>query len=263
MSEAVSSAKILEVRKEFTDFVDKISGYWCNDTVLTELMTRRNYDTQEMYNTLKDVGLFKCDSLTELTYFVPKSTETLQKWGIITSNGDYILKGRYTVPIRDIAGNVTALVGWFPDNRKYITTPTYGFCRDAQFFNIECYADCMDNHDGVVYLVEGIFDTLSLRSLGFSALGNMGLEMSPFKTQILRRFNKVIAIPDNDNAGRSANPFCTRLSKRKPWDIENDSVFVTLPQGVKDIDDFIKYYDCFEDLDSCKNARMFKKLKEE
>lgn len=263
MSDAVSSVEISKVRAEFTDFVDKVSTYLCNDMVLTELMDRRHYTSQEMYNTLKEVGLFKCDELSDMTFLAPKSYDTFQKWGIVTSTGDFILKGRYIVPIRDIEGKVTALVGWFPDSRKYITTPTYGFCRDAQFFNIECYADCIKNRNGVVYLVEGIFDTLSLRSLGFSALGNMGLEMSLFKTQILRRFGKVIAIPDNDKAGRSANPYCVRSKGRKPWLIENDRVFVTLPEGVKDIDDFIKYYECYDDLVSCENAHYIKKLKEE
>lgn len=263
MGEVVNITELKKVRDEFTDFVDKISGYWCTDTVVTELMQMRRYNTQEMYNTLKEVGLFKCDNLSDITYFLYKDAATLQRWGIMTAKGDYLLKGRYVIPIRDISGKVTALVGWFPDNRKYITTPTYGFCRDAQFFNIECYADCMKRNNGVVFLVEGIFDTLSLRSLGFSALGNMGLEMSPFKTQILRRFGKVIAIPDNDNAGRSVNPFYHHTSKRNPWQIDNEKVFVTLPEGVKDIDDFIKEFDCYEDLISCRDARFLKKLKED
>lgn len=266
MSDAVSSAKIAEVRDGFTAFVDKISNYWCNDLVLTELMDRRRYTTQEMYDTLKEVGLFKVDTLSDLTYFTNDSLESFKDWGLVTANNDYLLKGRFTVPIRDITGKVTALVGWYPDNRKYITTPTLGFVRDAQFFNIECFQSCMENNDGVVYLVEGIFDTLSLRSLGFSALGNMGLDLSPFKTQILRRFGKVIAIPDNDKAGKSVNPYCNRFStksKKSTWVIENDCVFVGLPAGVKDIDDFIKEFDCYEDLNLCKDARFFRKLRED
>lgn len=266
MSDAVNSTELLKVREGFTDFVDKVSDYWCTDDVLTELMTMRKYDTQEMYNTLKDIGVFRCSTISDLTYFIPTDTETLQKWGLITSSGDFLLKGRFVVPIRDITDKVTALVGWYPDNRKYITTPTYGFCRDAQFFNIECYVDCMKSNDGVVYLVEGIFDTISLRSLGFSALGNMGLEMSSLKTQILKRFNKVVAIPDNDKAGRSANPYCRGISNKSkiaPWIIENNNVFVQLPNKVKDVDDFIKEFECYDDLYSCRNAKVFKKLKED
>lgn len=265
MSEVVSSAELGKIRDDFTDFVAKVSSYWSADSVITELMSMRGYSNQEMFDTLKDVGLFKVDNLSDLTYFTSADNALLKQWGLITSNGDYLLKGRYTVPIRDISGKVTALVGWYPDNRKYITTPSVGFVRDTQFFNMECYETCMKQNKGVVYLVEGIFDTLSLRSLGFSALGNMGLDLSPFKTQILRRFGKVIAIPDNDKAGQSVNPYYSHFSnkKRSPWRIENDCVFIGLPAGVKDIDDFVKEFDCYDDLLSCKDARLFKKLKED
>lgn len=266
MSDAVSSAEILKVREGFTAFVEKVTKCWSTDAVITELMDLREYTSQEMFNTLKEVGVFKVDSLSDLTYFAPESTENLQKWGLLTSTGEFILKGRYIVPIRDICSDVTALVGWYPDNRKYITTPSFGFTRDAQFFNIECFESCMKNDGGTVFLVEGIFDTLALRSLKFSALGNMGLDLSAIKVQILKRFGKVIAIPDNDTAGKSVNPYCNRFtnkSKRSPWNIENEVVFVGLPAGVKDVDDFIKYFDCYDDLLSCKDSRYFKKLKED
>lgn len=267
MVEVVSSEKVKQVRLGLTDFTDNVARKWSTDEVILECMAMRKYSSKEMFNTLKEIGLFKCDYLTDLTYFSPTTTEEeMRDWGILTQSGDFLLKGRYVVPIRDIAGNVTAWVGWFPDNRKYITTPTVGFSKDGQFFNIECYKKCIEENKGTVYLVEGIFDTLSLRSLGFSALGCMGLTLSVFKTQMLRRFGKVIAIPDNDKAGKSVNPYTCSLypgSKNAPWDILNDSVFVQLPNGVKDVDDFVKEFDCVEDLKSCETAKGLKKLSEE
>ena len=112
---------------------------------------------------------------------------------------------------------------------------------------------------GLVYLVEGIFDTLSLRSLGFPVLGNMGLDMSLMKTEILSRFGKVIAIPDNDNAGRGTNPYLSGISgkgKKMAWTIKNENVIVKLPKGVKVSDDFIKGFYCFEDLLRCQKAKF-------
>lgn len=260
-------AKLKRVRDELTAFVDRISLQCTTDDIIYELMLRRKYTSQQMFDTLKEVGIFKLDYISELMMLDPSVTaEQLKDWGLITENGDYILKGRYTVPIRDISGKVAALVGWYPDIKKYITSPTFGFSRDAMFFNMDCYKHSILNWDGTVYLVEGIFDTLSLRSLGFPALGDMGLEMGSLKTQILTRFKKVIAIPDNDKAGRSVSRFTNRVSgksKKFIWKIENEHVFVTLPKGVKDVDDFIKEFDAYEDLLSCQSNKFIKKLKED
>ncbi len=257
--------RLKSVRAELSVFVKKLTNFGCTENVLHELMVRRNYTTQKMYDTLKELGIFKFDYISELKMVDPTVTdEQLKLWGVMTESGEYILKGRYVVPIRDIAGKVTALVGWYPDVKKYVTTPTYGFIRDAQFFNIECYKHSITACNGVVYLVEGIFDAISLRSLGLPALGNMGLEMSPLKTQMLLRFKKVIAIPDTDNSGKGVCPYTARVSGKKKkfvWDIENDHVFVSLPKGVKDVDDFIKEFDCYDDLVSCQSSKLIKKLK--
>ena len=83
--------------------------------------------------------------------------------------------------------------------------------------------------------------------------------MSLMKTEILTRFNKVIAIPDNDKAGMGTNPYLNRISgkaKKVEWLIKNEHVIVQLPRGVKDSDDFIKGYYCFEDLLRCQKAKF-------
>lgn len=259
--------KLVKVREELTEFFNRVSKVFSTEEVIRDLMVKRKYNREEMYNTLKEVGLFKCDYISELRMVDHNVTdEQLKLWGIMTESGDYILSGRYVVPIRDINNKVTALVGWYPDQRKYITTPTFGFSKDAQFFNIECYKDCIENHNGIVYLVEGIFDTLALRSQGLSAIGNMGLEMSIIKTQILNRYNKVIAIHDNDNAGRKTSPFTNKgvgKNAKFIWKIETEHVFVDLPNGVKDVDDFIVFYECKEDLERCADKSLLVKLKDD
>ncbi len=274
-------AKVYEVRQCLTEVVDVLSSKLCTDELISELMLARNYHispyAEQIYSMLEDVGVFKLDYFSELQMLVPNLTvEQGIDTGLIDKNEVFLLKGRYCVPIRDIAGLVTAVVGWLPDSnnaRKYVTTPTYGFSKEGQFFNIECFEQSMngdypkeeglEDSKGLVYLVEGIFDTLALRALGFPALGNMGTDMSLIKSEILSRFGKVVAIPDNDNAGRGTNRYLNRVSGKKSksaWLIKNDNVIVQLPQGVKDVDDFIKGYYCLEDLLRCQRVNYKIKL---
>lgn len=278
--------KVIEVRNGLTDLVDKLIKVFSTDEVISEVMSLRKYTTspysEAMEKTLREVGVFKLDYVSDIEIVEPEITmEQLKLYGLVDRNGNYLLQGRYAIPIRDINGLVTAVVGWYPDVKKYVTTPTYGFSKDGQFFNIECYAKSFDGDypkykdestgeilesRGLVYLVEGIFDTLSLRSLGFPALGNMGLDMSMAKTEILTRFGKVIAIPDNDNAGRGTNKYLNGFSgknKNMSWLIKNENVVVQLPKGVKDSDDFIKGYYCLEDLLLCQKAKYKINLNED
>lgn len=258
---------VIKVRKELTAFYDKISKVYCTDDVILSLMKERGYASQEMYDTLKEVGITYVTYLSDLLLFADASEQQLEDWGLLDKNGNYLLSSRYVVPIRDIEGYVCALVGWDPmgGSRKYVTTPTVGFNRDTTFFNIDNYADKRyNNDDNCVYVVEGIFDTLSLRSLGLRALGNMGLQMSSIKIEILLRWGKVVAIPDNDKAGRSVNPiYNSDTSTKGMWEIKNDHVFVILPLGVKDVDDFIKEFDCIDDLRGCESAQIIKKITED
>lgn len=260
---------VKQVRSELSKFFDKACEVYCTDQLVLELMQHRGYGSQRMFDTLKEIGVFKVDHLSELVLMIPNITDKqLKDWGLVNDSGTFILGGRYVLPIRDIAGNVIALVGWHPQggSRKYVTTPTLGFSRDASFFNLDCYKLAWEKWNGTVYLVEGIFDTISLRSLGLASLGMQGLEMSPIKTQILSRFGKVIAIPDNDSSGRSVNPLTNAFSGKSSkfiWNIQNEHVFVQLPKGVKDVDDFVNGFDAYDDLIACQNSKYLKKLKED
>jgi DNA primase len=281
-----SFEKVLKVRQGLTDLVDKLINVFSTDEVISEVMSMRKYTTspyaEAIEKTLREIGVFKLDYVSDILIVSPEiSQEDLKQFGLVDRNGNYLLSGRYTIPIRDISGNVTALTGWYPDVKKYVTTPTYGFSKDGQFFNMECYSKSFNGDypkykdeetgevlesKGLVYLVEGIFDTLSLRALGFPALGNMGLDMSLIKTEILTRFGKVIAIPDNDNAGKGTNKYKNAFSgkgKNVSWLIKNENVVVQLPKGVKDSDDFIKGYYCLEDLLLCQKAKFKINLNED
>lgn len=258
--------QVVKARASLTKYFRQVCDVFGKDAVIFELMAHRNYYTEDMYDTLKEIGVFKVDNLSELTLLCPASNEDLRKWGLVNEDGNFILRGLYVVPIRDIGGMVIALVGWNPNggSRKYVTTPTVGFSRDTSFFNYDTYALSWEEYDGLVFLVEGIFDAIALKSIGLPVLAVMGLEMSAIKAEMLNRFSKVVAIPDNDSAGRSVSPYTNGVSgksKRFVWRIPKTGVFVTLPQGVKDNDDLVRDYDCKEELLECRNAKFIKRLK--
>lgn len=258
--------QVVKARKGLTEYFYRVCETFGKDEVIYELMSYRKYYTEDMFDTLKELGVFKVDSLSDLMLFCPVDNESLQKWGLVNEDGNFILRGLYVVPIKDIAGVIIALVGWNPNSgsRKYVTTPTIGFSRDTSFFNFDAYALSWEKFDGLIFLVEGIFDAIALRSIGLPAMAVMGLEMSSIKSEMLNRFKKVVAIPDNDRAGRSVSPYTNGVSgkgKKFIWRLPKTAVFVVLPKGVKDNDDLVRDFDCRDTLLDCQNAVMLKKLK--
>lgn len=255
-------AKLRTVRSELTHYVDVITKAFFSEDVVYELMCMRHYNSEAMFNTLCAVGMFRFNTLSDLLAIANVDKQKLIDWGITLPNGFCGLEKRFVVPIRAVNGEVVALVGYYPDSRKYITTPTFGFSREACFFNSELYESGANALGCDTFLVEGIFDSLSLRSLGFPALGNMGLPLSVYKRSVLRRYKNIIAIPDNDLAGMSTIPMLNKLSgktKKNIWMIDNPHVFVRLPKGVKDIDDLVKGYDCAEALsNACHGSLIYK-----
>ena len=72
---------------------------------------------------------------------------------------------RFIIPVDDIAGHTVALIGYYPDYKKYITTPSPFFSKECMFFNFrQAYDLSIQEFGGLVFLVEGIFDCLSLRA---------------------------------------------------------------------------------------------------
>ena len=252
-------ALLKRVRKEFTELTEYAVKLGCTDDTLDELMFLRRYG-EDMRQTLRNFGLFKLMSLDDLRVYVTAargkdfSDEFYSKSGLYTEEGNFLLSGRYIVPIRDISGEVTSWVGWFPDSRKYVTTPTFGFSKSAQLFNIDSYKDCWRRNKGVTFLVEGIFDTIALTSLGFSAIGNMGTDFTGVKAEMLNRYAKVVAICDNDEAGDKTNPYSRGMSKGA-WVLPKNHAVVRLFYGVKDADDLVREYDCREALQKSLESR--------
>lgn len=244
---------VQHVRKLLTRLVDILCANFGSEDVVSELCMMRKYTDPRMFALLASKKVFKMPTLSDIQILASAQGITLdpalmRHLGLIDDSGNYFLEYRYVLPLRNYGGTVIALVCWYPDKRKYITTGTLGFTNTATFFNQESYTKAYKFPDGVsrVFVVEGIFDALSIESLGYCAFGNQGLAMSSIKKEMLTRFDKVYFIPDNDKPGRKSSKF-TCLRSSHLWDIPNSTV-IQLSGACKDMDDFIKMYGV-QDLD--------------
>lgn len=181
--------------------------------------------------------------------------ELAPELGLTTKTERFLLDERFIIPVRDIIGNLVTLIGYYPDNKKYITVPAPFFSKDVLFFNIDhAYKLSMQKFNGVVFLVEGIFDCLSLRSIGLPVLATMGSTVSLLKKELLKIFKKVIYIPDNDAVGRRA---LNRRDSVFGWNVPDNatgirlsgSIIINDEEGaskqlkIKDVDNLVSWFE--------------------
>ena len=141
-------------------------------------------------------------------------------------------------------GNILALIGWYPDEKKYITTPSKYFSRKHLFFGLEQLAH--SKHNNIAFVCEGIFDSISLRSLGYPAYATMGVELTKSKQLLYPLLGRtVIGVSDRDRAGsvvRDTDKW--KCSKYLTWvgeyEVEDDEIENI---RIKDIDDLVKLFD--------------------
>jgi DNA primase len=209
------------------------------EQLVTEICERRGYKNVKRWQKLfAEVDVAKVNSETFSVAVLRKALP--EELGLFGNNG-FLLDNSYMIPIRDMKGNILALVGWIP-GKKYITTPAAYFDRSCLFFGMEQFSDynprLAKNTMHSFFVVEGIFDSLSLRSLGFKCLGNMGIDSSKTKTSLYALCRKVVGIPDGDKAGRS-------VIEQNKWNIPLVGGYVQIPfnaadYNIKDVDDIIK-----------------------
>ena len=238
---------VRDTREVLSQLVGILSEYSGGSDTIDELCERRHYHDERMINLLKSKQIFLMPSLSDIQILAQASglnltPQMLRSTGLVGDNGEFWLQDRYAIPLRNYSGDVMALVCWFPDKRKYITTGTLGFSSTTTFFNQDSWKRARLQNSGqtVAFVVEGIFDALSIESLGYCAFGNQGLALSPVKKEMLSRFDRVYFIPDNDNPGSKSNKYLCKKSSHL-WDTPNGHL-IQLSGGVKDMDDLIKKY---------------------
>ena len=209
------------------------------DNYVEELALLRGYPNGSQRRIIEEMELGSCE-ITDLS-------QDYHDLGLVTKHGDFLLQGRYIVPVEDVAGNLISLIGYYPDNRKYITAPSPFFSKNTCLFNFKhAYEVAWKNYDGVVILVEGLFDCISLCSIGLPVVATMGNTVKGVKKELLKLFRKVIAIPDDDEAGRRA---LNRRDKKYGWQLPDNATAIKFHGGVcgdfkvKDMDDFVKFYE--------------------
>lgn len=233
-------------------YVEDLAGVYniikeqnCTGTV-EDLCALRGYIVGgDQHKLLSDLGI-KAYSILDTSVLGDRRREL----GVVSEADNYLLEDRYVIPVYSANKDLLTLIGYFPDYSKYITLPTKCFSKNILFFNID---DALERswkfYNGVVFLVEGIFDSLSLRSIDLPAIATMGNNVGLVKAELLKVFRKVVYIPDNDQTGRDA---LDRNNKLKGWKVpynatgvklqgsyENDGLVIS----VKDIDKAVTLYE--------------------
>lgn len=203
------------------------------DTTIKEICALRGYYPERMSGILKQAGFFYVEELSELDLKKLKSVG--KDFGLFSKEGNFILSGRYIFPVRDMLGNTISLIGWYPDEKKYITTPSKLFSKACLFYGMEQLGKTGLGRQ--YWLVEGIFDCLTLRSLGFNCVAQMGIDSSRYKQVMYSLFGMLVAAPDNDPEGRAVLGY-------DKWSIpSNGKYFRWLGDTSKDIDKLCNSYE--------------------
>lgn len=219
--------------KSMTDAWEALKGEGriSESKVIDGLFTSRGYSSDR-------VGLRRILGEVDLGYVLPQ-IKIRPEWkdlGLLDNNGRLLLASRYVVPIRDFMGGIIALVGWWDDTRKYITCGSEKwFSKSNCMFGMEQAKDGWQ--DGGLYICEGIFDTLAMRSCGLRAVGCMGIDMTPVKramVDVLSGGSRILAIPDQDKAGN-------KVVWSDQWGIEGYGGYLRWDRNIfgKDIDDLV------------------------
>ena len=210
-----------------------------------ELCRMRGYVGSSQKSLVEEMELGYCD-LSDAGVLGKMRSEL----GLVSDRDNFLLNNRFIIPVEDVQGNIVALIGYLNDYKKYITTPSPFFSKECMFFNFkQAYELSWREYGGYVILVEGIFDCLSLRSIGLPCIATMGSSVSEIKCELLRLFSKVLAIPDDDTTGRKA---LDRYSKFG-WKVPYNTTFLRFDGGYvdfgtdklhcKDMDNFVSWFE--------------------
>lgn len=255
----------MDLAREYREYCDKYKAVWRYlegislpfDDVVSDICRLRGYTSRGRWKALlREVGVVFIPSGSDLSSF---NVANFSELGLFTSEGKFLLEGRYILPVRDMLGSIIALIGWYPDSKKYITTPSRFFSKDCLYFGMEQFSSF-----GIgcgCFVVEGIFDCLALRSLGYMALACMGISSSVVKGSYYGLLGRVVAIPDNDTLGK-------KVIRYDEWNLPSNGfyfrwsgeyVYDGVGSPVKDIDRLCNLYD-ESDLVELFDSLMVKKI---
>lgn len=215
-----------------------------DDSSVDELCKIRGYVSDEQRSYLEEFGVGICSIGGDVF------KEYMSELNLLSKNDNFLLSDRFVIPVYGVNGDLVTLIGYYPDKRKYITIPTPYFAKECLFFNFkDAYELSWSEYGGFVILVEGIFDCLSLRSIGLPVIATMGATVSNMKCELLKLFNKVLAVPDCDKTGRKALNRYSKYGWKVPYnttmlkftgtycEFDGNKLFC------KDMDNFVSWYE--------------------
>ena len=141
-------------------------------------------------------------------------------------------------PVRDLSGAVVAINGWDAYNKylersgeeqglsMYKLSSKAIFPKERHFFaDTECLKSTFDTR--VIFITDGMFDTLAMSYRGIPAMALLGSSFSPEILYFLRWYHTVYVCSDNDAAGlrlynelKKSLPRVFRVCQNKTKDIE-------------------------------------------
>lgn len=222
-----------------------------------EKIMKEDKNTQRKFlETLSEIRYMNVDYLLSIgCFFVPNADYLLNYFGDSCLNIEYDLYnyegdckwvGHLMIPIRDLYNNVVGFTGYNPLS-KLIENENKGEDNEVPPRYIDSSKNCFDRNkfmlipngydkflsSDYVFVLDGVFDALTLASLGYNACSNLGTNLSD-ECIFLLSFPKRRYIPaDNDLAGLS---LLNTIQRKLP-----NSVSVTQME-TKDIDEYVNKF---------------------
>ena len=194
-------------RKQLNQIVEFFKG---RDSYLDEVTW-----FADLVRHLKPETLLQCDSfMVQDDFLMTELPEELQHDSLGFCKGvNCVFQGRYVYPVKDTKGDVMGFCGYdkFSDV-KYLDSSNYGYkAKSYSLWGMEELSKYYDSKEPV-YFVEGIVCALYLRQEGLQSLATLGSTVSPYVTEVLRRFGmRAVVVNDSDEAGTK----CRRVLQRK------------------------------------------------
>lgn len=169
------------------------------------------------------------------------------------------------IPVMDLSEDVVGLVGWDAQHKyqelvegatglpMYRVSSKNVFARERYFLaDVPLLKQCFDQR--VLFIVDGVFDSVSLNYRGLPAISLLGSTFSREVLYFLRWYKSIYVLCDNDAAGnsllsklRKSLPAVYRVSQNKEKDIEkllrSDGADGPITQQLKEIIDMRPAWD--------------------
>jgi len=189
-----------------------------------------------------EIGLFPQDLRELFDLADPKS---LREAGVIKNASKSVFKTwDLVMPVRDAYGNYIAMAGrvrMSEEERDHKGIPKYinSVYKKSQHLYGLNFAKHSILETGVAYVVEGLFDVITPHQKGLdNFVGICGKQLSTRHIALLARYaDRIVLILDNE---QDAQECAQRTIKKKQYDGISIVAHNPFPQGIKDVDQFLR-----------------------